>query len=66
MRELRELRDRVDATSLVAGAVIAVFGALILLQEEGTIDLEAGWFLAILAAATGVVLLASGMGARRG
>ena len=33
---------------------------------EGTIDLEAGWFLAIVAAATGVVLLASGMGARRG
>ena len=63
---MRSLRDRVDLTSLVAGAAIAVFGALIMLQEEGTIDLEAGWFFAIVAAATGVVLLASGMGARRG
>ena len=66
MRGMRQLGGRVDVTSLVAGAAIAVFGALILLQEEGTIDLEAGWFFAILAAATGVVLLASGMGARRG
>jgi hypothetical protein len=63
---MRQVRDRVDITSLVAGAAIAAFGALILLQEEGTIDLEAGWFLAVVAAATGVVLLASGMGARRG
>jgi hypothetical protein len=66
VRGMRQVRDRVDLTSLVAGAAISVFGALILLQEEGTIDLEAGWFFAILAAATGVVLLASGMGARRG
>ena len=66
MRGMTQIRDRVDLTSLVAGTAISAFGALILLQEEGTIDLEAGWFLAILAAATGVVLLASGMGARRG
>ena len=66
MRGVSRMRDRVDLTSLVAGAAIAVFGALILFQEEGTIDLDAGWFLAIVAAATGVVLLASGMGARRG
>jgi hypothetical protein len=66
VRGVSRMRDRVDLTSLVAGAAIAVFGALILLQEEGTIDLDAGWFLAIVAAATGVVLLASGMGARRG
>jgi hypothetical protein len=66
VRGMRQLGDRVDVTSLVAGAAIAVFGSLILLQEEGTIELEAGWFFAILAAATGVVLLASGMGARRG
>jgi hypothetical protein len=63
---MRPLGDRVDLTSLVAGAAISGFGVLILLQEEGTIDLEAGWFFAILAAATGVVLLASGLGARRG
>jgi hypothetical protein len=57
---------RPDITSLVAGVATALLGALILLQEEGTIDLEAGWLLAALAAATGVVLVASGMGARRG
>jgi NhaP-type Na+/H+ or K+/H+ antiporter len=55
-----------DITSLVAGIATALLGALILMQEEGTIDLEAGWLLAALAAATGVVLVASGMGARRG
>lgn len=55
-----------DITSLVSGLAISIFGTLILLQEEGTIDLEAGWLLAVLAAATGVVLVASGMGARRG
>jgi hypothetical protein len=57
---------RPDITSLVAGIAISVLGALLLMQEEGTIDLEAGWLLALLAAATGVVLVASGMGARRG
>jgi hypothetical protein len=59
------IRDRLDITSLVAGIAIVLLGTLILLQEEGTIDLEAGWLFAILAAGTGVVLVASGMGARR-
>lgn len=60
------IRGRVDITSLVAGLVIAAFGTLILLQDEGTIDLEPGWFFAVVAAAAGLVLVASGMGARRG
>ncbi|MGH2994069.1 MAG: hypothetical protein ACRDL1_11085 [Solirubrobacterales bacterium] len=63
---MKNIRARLDVTSLVAGVAIAVIGALILLQDEDTIDLEAGWLLAVLAAATGVVLVASGMGARRG
>jgi hypothetical protein len=62
---MSEIRNKVDVTSLVAGIAIVMLGVLILLQEEGTIDLEAGWLLAILAAGTGVVLVASGMGARR-
>jgi hypothetical protein len=66
MRELTQIRERLDVTSLVAGIAIVVLGALILLQEDGSIDLEAGWLLAVLAAATGVVLVASGLGARRG
>jgi NhaP-type Na+/H+ or K+/H+ antiporter len=60
------MSSRPDITSFVAGIATALLGALILMQEEGTIDLEAGWLLAALAAATGVVLVASGMGARRG
>jgi hypothetical protein len=62
---MSEIREKLDVTSLVAGVAIVLLGILILLQEEGTIDLEAGWLLAVLAAATGVVLVASGMGARR-
>jgi NhaP-type Na+/H+ or K+/H+ antiporter len=66
MRELTHIRERLDVTSLAAGIAIVVLGALVLLQEDGSIDLEAGWLLAALAAATGVVLVASGLGARRG
>jgi hypothetical protein len=62
---MSEIREKLDVTSLVASVAIVLLGILILLQEEGTIDLEAGWLLAILAAGTGVVLVASGMGARR-
>lgn len=65
MREMRGLRERLDLTALVAGVAISALGAVILLQQEATIELEAGWLLAILAAATGVVLVASGVGARR-
>jgi len=57
--------ERIDLTSLVAGVAICILGAVILLQEEGTIALEAGWLLSAVAAAAGVVLVASGMGARR-
>jgi hypothetical protein len=59
------VRERLDMTSLIAGIAIVALGTLILLEEEGTIDLAGGWLLAVLAAATGVVLVASGMGARR-
>jgi hypothetical protein len=63
---MMEMRDRLDVISLVAGFAIAVIGTLILLQVEGTIDLAAGWMLSALAAASGLVLVASGVGARRG
>jgi uncharacterized membrane protein len=63
---MREIQERLDLTSLVAGIATVVVGTLILLQEDGAIDLEGGWLVAALAAATGVVLVASGMGARRG
>jgi hypothetical protein len=63
---MSEIRDRLDVTSLVAGVAIALIGTLILLRVEDTIDLAAGWMLSALAAACGVVLVASGLGARRG
>jgi hypothetical protein len=63
---MSEIRDRLDLTSLVAGVAIAVIGALILLQVEDTIDLAPGWMFSALAAACGLVLVASGLGARRG
>lgn len=64
--QVNAIRDRLDLTSLAAGLAIVVIGALILLQVDGTIDLDAGWLLSALAAASGVVLVASGLGARRG
>lgn len=64
--QVNAIRDRLDLTSLAAGLAIVGIGALILLQVDGTIDLDAGWLLSALAAASGVVLVASGLGARRG
>ncbi len=58
------LRERLDLISLVAGVAVCGLGALIVLQEDGSIALEAGWLLSALAAGAGVVLVASGMGAR--
>lgn len=63
---MRELRERVDPTSLVAGIAVVLLGLLIMLQEEGSIDLESGWLLAGIAAASGIALVASGIGTRRG
>jgi hypothetical protein len=51
--------------SLAAGLALAMLGFLLLLQEEGTIDLEPGWLGAALAACAGTALLASGIGARQ-
>ena len=65
MRRMSRMRDRVDLTSLVAGAAIAVFGALILLQEED--DRPRGRVVpGDRRRRDRRVLLASGMGARRG
>jgi hypothetical protein len=63
---MTDIRGRLDVTALVTGIAVVALGILILLQEEGTIDLESGWLLSAVAAATGVSLVASGIGARRG
>jgi hypothetical protein len=55
---------RPELGSLAAGIAISVLGVLLLLQEEGTFDLDPGWLGAALAACAGAALVASGLGAR--
>jgi hypothetical protein len=55
---------RLDVTQLAVGLAIVLLGVLLLLQEEGSIDLEGGWVAAGLTACAGAALLASGLGAR--
>jgi hypothetical protein len=55
---------RPELGSLAAGLAVALLGLLLLLQEEGTINLEPGWLGAALAACAGSALVASGLGAR--
>ena len=53
-----------QAYSLLAGAAVALLGTVLLLFEEGTLDIEGGWLAAILTALAGGALVASGLGAR--
>jgi hypothetical protein len=54
-------RLRVDILSLASGAVIAVLGALVLLDSTDDIDLSLGWVAVALTASVGLILLVSGM-----
>ena len=56
--------SRSQLSALASGFAIVVFGTLVLLQTEGTIDIESGWMLALLAGLCGAALVASGVGAR--
>jgi hypothetical protein len=51
--------------TLASGLAITILGALLLAQQEGSIDIEGGWLLAVIAALSGVALVASGFGARQ-
>jgi hypothetical protein len=55
---------RPELGSLVAGLAIALLGILLLLHEEGTIELEPGWLGVLVTACAGGALVASGLGAR--
>jgi hypothetical protein len=55
---------RPELTQLAVGMAIVLLGVLLLLQEEGSIDLDGGWLAAGLTACAGAALLASGLGAR--
>jgi hypothetical protein len=55
---------RPDIASLGVGIAIVLLGILLLLQDNGTIELDGGWLLAGVTACAGSALLASGLGAR--
>jgi hypothetical protein len=52
---------RVDAVSLVSGALIAGLGALVLLDSSGAVELSVGWIAVALTGAVGAILLLSGL-----
>lgn len=56
--------SRAQVCTFAAGLAIAVLGGLLLLDAEGTIDLDGGWLMAAVAGLSGAALLASGLGAR--
>jgi hypothetical protein len=52
---------RVDLVSLASGVLIAVLGALVLLDSSGAIALSLGWIAAALTAAVGAILVIDGL-----
>jgi hypothetical protein len=56
---------RPDLSAIAVGLITVALGVLLLLQENGSIDLEGGWLLAGVTACAGGALLASGIGARQ-
>ena len=52
------------AYSLAAGLTVVVLGLVLLLFEEGALDIDGGWLAAALTALAGGALVASGLGAR--
>jgi hypothetical protein len=50
--------------SLLAGVAVAALGLVLLLFEDGSIEMHGGWLAAIIAALAGLALVSSGLGAR--
>jgi uncharacterized protein (DUF697 family) len=55
------VKRRVDSVSLVAGVAIVAVGVLLLLDQKDVVDLSLGLAGAIVAAAIGAILIASGL-----
>jgi hypothetical protein len=55
---------RPDLSALAVGVAIFLLGALLLLHEEGTLDIDGGWLAAVVTGCAGAALLSSGLGAR--
>jgi hypothetical protein len=58
-------RGRPDLPSVVGGAAIALFGAVLLLDQTGAIDIRFAALAPIVCATMGAILVASGL-SRRG
>lgn len=52
---------RVDLVSLAAGGLIALLGALILLDSSGALEVPLGWMAVAITAAVGAIFLLSGL-----
>lgn len=59
------MRPSPDPTSVVAGIAVLALGVLLLLDAGDTLDLRFGILGPAACAATGAILLASGMSRRR-
>lgn len=55
------MNGRPDTTALVAGLALTALGALLLLDQTGALELDLGWAGVALSAATGLILLVSGL-----
>jgi len=59
-------RRSFDSTSLVAGVVVVAFGALLMLDAAGAIELRFSYLAPAVAATAGAILLARGLSRARG
>ena len=55
------MRRAPDLVSIVAGAVVAALGVLLLLDRTGTLDLQFNYAAPAVLAAVGAVLLVTGL-----
>jgi len=55
------VRREFDPVSLVAGLVIVVLGAVLMLDQGGDIEMSPGLLAAIFVAAFGLIMLVSGL-----
>jgi hypothetical protein len=54
-------RSGVDRVSLVSGMALCALGVLLLLEQEGTLDLGFNLLTALVAGVLGAILLISGL-----
>ncbi|HEX2129820.1 MAG TPA: hypothetical protein VHF58_11450 [Solirubrobacterales bacterium] len=55
------MRREFDPVSLIGGLVIAVLGAILMLDQGGDVEFSAGLLAAIFVGAFGLIMLVSGL-----